>query len=114
MGRRRLDYWGNPARLQGRRRWCVCRPNDSTPTSANLRPETPDAAREGAPPTADLPTEISDALHIAEGDELDAELVEDGVLLKPRGETRRRAALDLIHQAQAGVRYISARNHPLD
>ncbi len=51
-----------------------------------------------------LPDELRRALSSADEDELDAELVEDGVLLRPSAEARRRAALEDIRAAQAGVR----------
>ena len=51
-----------------------------------------------------LPEELRRALSNADEDELDAELVEGGVLVRPSKEARRRAALERIHKAQASVR----------
>lgn len=50
-----------------------------------------------------LPEEARRKLELAEDDELDMELVEQGVLLKTTSSMRE-AALGQIHQAQAGVR----------
>ena len=51
-----------------------------------------------------LPDELRQVLSSADEDELEAELVEGGVLLRPSREARRRAALERIHRAQASVR----------
>ncbi len=51
-----------------------------------------------------LPEDLRRALHLADEDYVDAELVEDGILLKPSRKARRRAALADIRAAQAGVR----------
>ena len=59
-----------------------------------------------------LPEELRRAFHIADEDVLDAEAVEEGILLKPSPEARRRAGLALIHEAQAGVRYIGPEPRP--
>ncbi len=59
-----------------------------------------------------LPEELRRAFHVADEDYFDAEAVEDGILLKPSREARRRAALERIHRAQAGVRYIGPEPRP--
>ena len=59
-----------------------------------------------------LPEELSDALHLADEDYLEAEVVEEGVLLKPSPEARRRAALSGIRKAQASVRYVGPEPRP--
>ena len=51
-----------------------------------------------------LPDELRRALHVADDDYFEAELTEEGVLLKPSPEARRRAGLADIRAAQAGVR----------
>jgi bifunctional DNA-binding transcriptional regulator/antitoxin component of YhaV-PrlF toxin-antitoxin module len=59
-----------------------------------------------------LPKEVSDALYLADEDYLEAEMVEEGVLLKPSPEARRRAALSGIREAQASVRYLGPEPRP--
>ena len=59
-----------------------------------------------------LPKELSDALHLAEEDYLEAEVVEGGLLLKPSPEAKRRAALAGVRQAQASVRYLGPEPRP--
>ena len=51
-----------------------------------------------------LPAEIRDALKVAEGDYLEAELVEGGVMLRPVSIVRREAAWQRIRDAIATVR----------
>ncbi len=51
-----------------------------------------------------LPDELRDAVHLGEDDYFEAEVVEEGILLKPSPEARRRAALARIEKAQASVR----------
>ena len=51
-----------------------------------------------------LPTEIREALDVGEGDYLEAELVEGGVLLRPVDVVRREAAWRRIEEAMASVR----------
>jgi AbrB family looped-hinge helix DNA binding protein len=50
-----------------------------------------------------LPREIRDALNLHEGDYLEAEVVEGGVLLRPVAATDREAAWREIRKAQATV-----------
>lgn len=59
-----------------------------------------------------LPEELSDALFFADDDYLEAEVVADGLLLKPSPEARRRAALAGIREAQAAVRYAGPEPRP--
>jgi antitoxin PrlF len=51
-----------------------------------------------------LPSEIRDALNVREGDYLEAEVVEGGVLLKAVSVVDRDAAWREIREAQASVR----------
>ena len=51
-----------------------------------------------------LPVEIRDALQVAEGDYLEAELVEGGVMLRPVSIVRREATWRRIRGAMATVR----------
>ena len=51
-----------------------------------------------------LPRELQEALAIRDGDTLEAEAVEGGVLLKPVSATEREAAWNRIEQARASVR----------
>ncbi len=51
-----------------------------------------------------LPEELRRALSSASEDELDAELVEDGVLLRPSASARRKAAREGIRAIQRRVR----------
>ena len=51
-----------------------------------------------------LPDELRQALSQAESDELEAELVEEGVLLRPSAAARRRAAREGIRAIQRRVR----------
>lgn len=51
-----------------------------------------------------LPAEIRDALEVGEGDYLEAELVEGGVMLRPVSIVRREAAWRRIRGAMATVR----------
>ena len=50
-----------------------------------------------------LPRELQEALAIREGDTLEAEAVEGGVLLKPVSAAERKAAWERIEQAMASV-----------
>jgi bifunctional DNA-binding transcriptional regulator/antitoxin component of YhaV-PrlF toxin-antitoxin module len=59
-----------------------------------------------------LPDELSEALHLTDEDYLEAEVVEEGVLLKPSPEAKRRAALAGIREAQAAVRYVGPEPRP--
>ena len=59
-----------------------------------------------------LPEELGQAFHVADEDYFDAEVLEEGILLKPSREARRRAALADIRAAQAGVRYIGPEPRP--
>ena len=51
-----------------------------------------------------LPRELQEALAIRDGDTLEAEAVEGGVLLKPVSATEREAAWKRIEQARSSVR----------
>jgi AbrB family looped-hinge helix DNA binding protein len=51
-----------------------------------------------------LPAEIREALDVGEGDYLEAELVEGGVMLRPVSIVRREAAWQRIRRAMATVR----------
>ncbi len=51
-----------------------------------------------------LPAEIREALNVGEGDYLEAELVEGGVMLRPVSVVRREAAWQRIRGAMATVR----------
>lgn len=51
-----------------------------------------------------LPDDLREALSSAEEDELEAEVVQDGVLVRSSASTRRGSALARIHQAQQAVR----------
>ena len=51
-----------------------------------------------------LPAEIREALQVTEGDYLEAELVEGGVMLRPVSIVRREAAWRRIRSAMATVR----------
>lgn len=51
-----------------------------------------------------LPAEIREALQIGEGDYLEAELVDGGVMLRPVSIVRREAAWQHIRDAMATVR----------
>lgn len=51
-----------------------------------------------------LPDELREAVHLAEEDYVEAELVEGGILLKPSPDARRRAAFSRVSKAQAAVR----------
>jgi AbrB family looped-hinge helix DNA binding protein len=57
-----------------------------------------------------LPEEARRKLGISEGDELDIEVVEDGVLLKPVAEVDR--AWDRILEAPKSVRYVGPEPRP--
>ena len=51
-----------------------------------------------------LPTEVRDALRVGEGDYLEAELVEGGVMLRPvPGEGRRKEAWEQVRSAIGSV-----------
>jgi AbrB family looped-hinge helix DNA binding protein len=51
-----------------------------------------------------LPREIREALKLREGDDLEIEVVEGGVLLKPSDTTARDAAWKRIRKSQGAVR----------
>lgn len=55
--------------------------------------------------TLTLPDDLRDALTAAEDDSLDAEEVDEGILLKRSPSARRKSAFDDIQAARAGVRY---------
>ncbi len=50
-----------------------------------------------------LPSEVRQALHIKEGDYLEAHIVKDGVLLKPVSVVERKRAWAGIKKAMSGV-----------
>jgi len=52
-----------------------------------------------------LPREILDALKVAEGDDLEAMVVEGGVLLRPAAAADREVAWRRIKEAMASVRW---------
>lgn len=59
-----------------------------------------------------LPDDLRQVLTAAEDDAIEAEQVEDGVLLKRSLRARRLAGLADIRTAQAGVRYIGPEPRP--
>ena len=61
-----------------------------------------------------LPRELQEALAIREGDTLEAEAVEGGVLLKPVSAAERKAASGKIAQATSSVRYVGPGPEPSD
>ena len=61
-----------------------------------------------------LPRELQEALKVREGDTLEAEAVEGGVLLKPVSAAEREAAWQRIEQARSAVRYAGPGPEPSD
>jgi AbrB family looped-hinge helix DNA binding protein len=63
-----------------------------------------------------LPAELRQKLQVKEGDYLEAEVVENGMLLKPVAFVSRERAWKAIREAQQSVRYIGPepRPHPED
>lgn len=61
-----------------------------------------------------LPSEARKALRLTEGDYLEAEVVEKGVLLRPVKVVDREAAWESIRRAQASVRYVGPEPEPSD
>jgi bifunctional DNA-binding transcriptional regulator/antitoxin component of YhaV-PrlF toxin-antitoxin module len=59
-----------------------------------------------------LPDDLREALASAEDDILDAEEVDEGLLLKRSPSARRKAGLADMRAAQAGVRYIGPLPRP--
>ncbi len=59
-----------------------------------------------------LPAPIRRQLEIVEGDRLEAEVVEGGVLLRRPSDAARRAAWERIREAQRSVRYIGPEPRP--
>jgi AbrB family looped-hinge helix DNA binding protein len=59
-----------------------------------------------------LPAEMRQKLDIKEGDYLEAEVVEAGMLLKPVSVVDRKAAWAAIREAQQSVRYIGPEPRP--
>ena len=51
-----------------------------------------------------LPAEVQRALNVQEGDFLEAEIVKDGVLLKPLGVVQRKRAWERMMQAASHVK----------
>jgi AbrB family looped-hinge helix DNA binding protein len=61
-----------------------------------------------------LPPELQEVLAIREGDTLEAEAVEGGILLKPVSAAAREAAWKRIEQARSSVRYLGPGPEPSD
>lgn len=59
-----------------------------------------------------LPDELRDILVTAEDDSIEAEEVAEGVLLRRSPSARRKAGLQNLRAAQAGVRYIGPLPRP--
>lgn len=59
-----------------------------------------------------LPADIREKLKLAQGDYLEAEVVENGVLLKPASDVERKKAWQRILDAPKGVRYIGPEPRP--
>jgi AbrB family looped-hinge helix DNA binding protein len=59
-----------------------------------------------------LPAELRQKLQVKEGDYLEAEVVENGMLLKPVAFVSRERAWKAIREAQQGVRYIGPEPRP--
>lgn len=59
-----------------------------------------------------LPDELRNILTAAEGESLEAEEVGEGVLLKRSPSARRRAGLEDVRSAQAGIRYVGSEPRP--
>jgi AbrB family looped-hinge helix DNA binding protein len=59
-----------------------------------------------------LPAELRQKLQVKEGDYLEAEVVENGMLLKPVAFVSREGAWKAIREAQQSVRYIGPEPRP--
>jgi bifunctional DNA-binding transcriptional regulator/antitoxin component of YhaV-PrlF toxin-antitoxin module len=59
-----------------------------------------------------LPDDLREALTSAENDSLDAEEVDEGILLKRSPAARRKAGVADLGAAQAGVRYVGPQPRP--
>ncbi len=59
-----------------------------------------------------LPDALREALTTAEDDSIEAEQVDEGILLKPSPSARRKAAWADIEAARAGVRYVGPQSRP--
>ena len=59
-----------------------------------------------------LPAELRQKLQVKEGDYLEAEVVENGMLLKPVAFVSRERAWKAIREAQRSVRYIGPEPRP--
>ena len=59
-----------------------------------------------------LPAELRQKLQVKEGDYLEAEVVENGMLLKPVAFVSREQAWKGIREAQQSVRYIGPKPRP--
>ena len=59
-----------------------------------------------------LPAELRQKLKLAQGDYLEAEMVENGVLLKPVSVVERERAWQRLKEAQQSVRYIGPEPRP--
>jgi AbrB family looped-hinge helix DNA binding protein len=59
-----------------------------------------------------LPAEIRQKLRLAQGDYLEAEVVENGVLLKPAAQAERETAWQRVVEASKSVRYIGPEPRP--
>ena len=87
---------------------------NKTNTQANLQAETGSMAlvkllRGGL---LTVPAEVRKALRLKDGDYLDLELTENGILLKPVAVIDRQEAWRKIREAQASVRYIGPEPRP--
>jgi bifunctional DNA-binding transcriptional regulator/antitoxin component of YhaV-PrlF toxin-antitoxin module len=59
-----------------------------------------------------LPADLREMLVLSEDDAIEAEEVEEGILLKRSPAAQRKAALDDIRAAQKGVRYLGPQPRP--
>jgi AbrB family looped-hinge helix DNA binding protein len=59
-----------------------------------------------------LPAELRQKLQVKEGDYLEAQVVENGMLLKPVAFVSREQAWKAIREAQQSVRYIGPKPRP--
>ena len=59
-----------------------------------------------------LPDEVREALRVAEGDYLDVEVIENGVLLRPVAVADRDAAWQRVLDAPESVRYLGPEPRP--
>jgi AbrB family looped-hinge helix DNA binding protein len=59
-----------------------------------------------------LPADVRQKLKLAQGDYLEAEVVESGVLLKPVSVVERERAWQRLQEAQRSVRYVGPQPRP--